>query len=178
MLSSFSVPSDVAEEYANSVVILWAIHQCCFHRNKSLRFPNAVPHECILPKFFWIQELGWALLYWQLCDHKLFSVCISSFSFLILHCCLSAERIWNIYQGIVRWRHNFYMVMLLAFEITLCNGGQNKLSVETVFMFLPTEWHKYVFLLTFAVRWIWFLWRRSFTSGWFKMQLLSSQMGI
>lgn len=37
---------------------------------KSL-FPNAVPPECILAKL-WIQELCWTLLYWQLCDHKLF----------------------------------------------------------------------------------------------------------
>lgn len=107
-----------------------------------------------------------------------FSVCISSFSSLILHCCCSAERIWNIYQGIVRWRHNFYMVMLLALEITVCNGGQNNLSVETVFMFSRTQGHKYGFLLTFAERWIWFLWRRSFTSNWFKKRLLSSQMWI
>lgn len=137
---------------------------------KSL-FPNAVPPECILAKL-WIQELCWTLLYWQLCDHKLFfSVCISSFSSLILHCCCSAERIWNIYQGIVCWRHNFYMVMLLAFEITVCNGEQNNLSVEEFLCFQETQWHKYGFLLTFAERWIWFLWLHSFTSNWFKFGL-------
>lgn len=107
-----------------------------------------------------------------------FLVCISSFSSLILHCCYAAERIWNIYQGIMCWRHNFYMVMLLVFEITLCNGGQNNLSAETVFMFWGAEWHKYSFSLTFAKRWMWFLWRHSFTSNWFKMLLLSSQMWI
>lgn len=105
------------------------------YKYKSSFFPNVVPHGRILPKF-WIRELGRALLYWQLCDHKLFfifSVCISSSCFLIPHCCCSAERIWNIYQGIVCWRHNFDMVMLLAFEITVCNGGQNNLSVENGF---------------------------------------------
>lgn len=102
-----------------------------------------------------------------------FPVCMSSFSSLIPHCCRSAERIWNIYQGIVCWRHNFDMVMLLAFEITVCIGGQNNLFVETVLMFSGTGWHECSFLLTCrAIR------MGSWTSNWFKMQLLNLQMWI
>lgn len=44
--------------------------------------------------------------------------------------------------------------------------------------FRETRRHKFGFLLTFGGRWIWFLWRSSFTSNWFKMRLLSSQMWI
>lgn len=129
-------------------------HQSAFLQNSE--FKNSAEHCCIdnsvTTNFF-------------------FSVCISSFSSLILHCCCSAERIWNIYQGTVCWRHNFYMVMLLAFEITVCNGEQNNLSVEQVLCFQETQRHKYGFLLTFAERWIRFLWLHSFTSNWFKFGL-------
>lgn len=173
MLSSFSVPSDVAEEYANSVVILWAIHQCCFHRNKSLRFSKCGStwvhsSKILLNSGTWLSIVVLTTL-WPQTFFSLYIFFLLSHPTLLPLCRKNMKYLSG---------HNFYMVMLLAFEITLCNGGQNKLSVETVFMFLPTEWHKYVFLLTFAVRWIWFLWRRSFTSGWFKMQLLSSQRGI
>jgi len=99
-------------------------------------------------------------LYWQLCDHKLFfSSLYILYSPLILQCCCSAERIWNIYQGIVCWRHNFYMVMLLAFEITVCNSGQNNLSVETFFCCFPERncINTPFFSLTFLERQIWFL---------------------
>lgn len=78
-----------------NVIFLWI---------EILIFPNSVPQEHILPCKFWIQEVGSTLLYWQLRDHKVF-IYLSFFSF-ILHCCRSAKRIWNIYQGIVCWRHS------------------------------------------------------------------------
>lgn len=75
-------------------------------------FPNALLLLCILVKL-----LNSAVV-WKTVTTNFFLVCISSFSSLILCCCCSAEGIWNIYQGIVYWIRNFYMVMLLAFEIT------------------------------------------------------------
>lgn len=65
---------------------------------------------------------------------------------------LGRERIWNIYQGIVNWRHHLYMVMFLAFEITVCSGGQNNLFVAMFFfvMFSGAQLHKHVFLLMFS----------------------------
>lgn len=79
------------------------------------------------------------------------------FCSLIQHSWCAAQTIWNIYQGIACWRHSFNIIMLLAFEITLCNGGQNNLSVETVFKSTSSR-HKFVYLLACTEQWIWCLW--------------------
>lgn len=83
------------------------------------QFSEHILEECILPEVLNLGTQPNIVVLTALWPQTFFhSVCISSSFSLILHCCCSAERIWNIYQGIVCWRHNFHMVMLLAFQIT------------------------------------------------------------
>lgn len=104
-----------------------------------------------------------------------FIVCKSSFS--TQYCCCPAERIWNIYQGIMCWRHKFYGNVAGVWDKCVQQRA-NSLSAKTVFMVFGMEWHKHSFWLTSAERRTLFLWRRAFTTRWFKMQLLSSRMWI
>lgn len=116
---------------------------------QTFMFSNVLLPECILAKFLNSRTQPnivalTSLRPWHffLDYFYLFLLCISSFPFLILHCYCSAERVWNIYQGIVCRRHNFYMVMLLASQITLCSGEQNNpslgsLSLSFFFLVFP-----------------------------------------
>lgn len=125
---SFTMLSDATEAISNSLVTLWV-----FRMNTNLyisKCGSAGVHSCkILNSRTQLNIVVLTTLWPQ----NSFLVCISSFSSLVLHCCRSAERIWNIYQGIVCWRHNFYMVMLLASQITVCSGEQNNPSLERFF---------------------------------------------
>lgn len=126
---SLTMLADATEAISNSSVILWV-----FRMNTNLyisKCGSAGVHSCkILNSRTQLNIVVLTTLWPQ----NSFLVCISSFSSLVLHCCRSAERIWNIYQGIVCWRHNFYMVMLLASQITVCSGEQNNPSLEHFFL--------------------------------------------
>lgn len=126
------------EAIADNLVTLWGFFISLWIQ--IFMFSNAVLPEYILAKFLNSRTQPNIVVLTSLRPRHfffkfLFLLCISSFSFLILHCYCSAERVWNIYQGIVCRRHNFYMVMLLASQITLCSGEQNNPSLGTLFFF-------------------------------------------
>lgn len=97
-----------------------------FH--ESAEFRNSAEHCCIdnsvTTNFFFFS----LYISFLLSHPTLLPLCRENMKYLSGHRVLKA--------------HLLYMVMLLAFQITVCNGEQNNLPAETVFMSLGKQWHK------------------------------------
>lgn len=134
-------------------------------------FLNVVPPECILAEF-WIQELGWTLSHWQLCDHKLFFFSLYIL-FLLSHpaLLLFCRKNMKYLSG-----HRVLKAQLLHGNVAGIRDNSLRWWAKQpfhgrFFFYVFRKRCKYGFLLTFAERWIWFLWLHPFASNWFKFGL-------